>query len=159
MSRRPDVYPASVSKSSAPTPVWENPKVKMGAILLVTIVAGWFLYRTVRKRQVVSETQSKLKEPQQWQSNFDAPPRPRPTPSRPPPARPVKAAPPRQTNIPNANNIAPLPQPDVGSTAGSGSRMVPENTRPVREKGFAEMPKADLSPTSTAPSDDGFTEL
>lgn len=156
MSRRPEV-PAVSAKSTGPKPLWDNPKVKMGGILVVTVLAAWFLYRTVRKRQVKTASLPKEEEAQQWQSNFEAP---RPRPRRPVhthPAVTMKPAPRRQS-VPNANNQTQLPPADIGIAAGNQIR--PESTRPSRQEAFAEPPQSDVNPaTAPAKEADGFTEL
>lgn len=160
MSRRPDVPAPAVSTKSAtgPKALWDNPKVKIGGILVVTVLAAWFLYRTVRKRQVKTASQPKEEEAQQWQSNFEAPrPRPRPRPVHAHPAVTMKPAPRRQS-VPNANNQTQLPPADVGNAAGNQLR--PESTRPIRQEAFAEPPQSDVNPaTAPAKEADGFTEL
>ena len=185
MSRRPDVIPAAPapaatvvnSTTGTKSSVWENPKVKVAAMLLVAVVAGVFLYRTIRKRQVKkdSRAQSKEEEVQQWQTNFEsAAPRPRPQPRAPSHVHPGVTARtmPRRQSAPNANNQAQMPPADVG-VAGSPMQMRAESTRPVREEGFSELPKPDINPNQTTtppareppvpPTDavkkDGFTEV
>ncbi len=158
MSRRPDVVPAApaatvVKSTTGPKSAWENPKVKVAAMLLVAVVAGVFLYRTIRKRQVKkdSNAQSKEEEVQQWQSNFEsAPPRPRPQPRAPAHVHPgVNARSlPRRQSMPNANNQAQVPPADVG-VAGSPMQMRAESTRPIREEGFSELPQPDINPNQT----------
>jgi hypothetical protein len=168
MSRRPEVSAAPAAtvtnSTTSPKPVWDNPKVKMAAILLVAIVAGGFLYRTIRKRQVKKDTPPKEDEGHAWQSNFDAP-RPRPQFSHPPrpqvhPGVTVRPPPRRQ---PNVNNQAQTPPADVGVPTTS-AHMRGESTRPVREESFSDLPQPDIKPPTPAQpkvqaKDDGFTEI
>ena len=164
MSRRPEVPAptATVVKSTTGTSLWENPKVKMGAIVLVALVAGWFLYRTIRKNQVKKESQATMKEEEakQWKTNFDtSPPRPRPQFPRTHPAVSARtmpaAVPPRHT--PHANNPAQTPP---ANGFASSAQLRSESTRPTREEGFSDLPQADINPpAAAAPGKDGFTQI
>lgn len=139
-------------------------KMKIGVVVLVALVAAVFLVKTIKKSRKKPEpevTEEVAPPPQQWKTNFEAPPNPRPMPMArhhhmaPPPApvRHVSSPPPPSTPQvspgvkmrPAPRNVS-MPPSDNGGVGGSIQTIRPESTRPEREESVNGMPPADSSP-------------
>lgn len=147
----------NVSSSSPKSFLDGKNKMKIGVVVLVALVAAVFLVKTIkksRKKQEPEVTEEVTPPPQQWKTNFEAPPNPRPRhhmpPPHPAPVRHVSPPPPPHVNPgvkmrPAPRNVS-IPPSDNGGVGGSIQNIRPESTRPDRQESENVIPPADSSP-------------